>query len=133
MRPDPYAAPEAAPPPAHPGKLAVIEWIGSAAAVLMIMLTMTFAMPVWRTMFREFGSLDDLPLLTRIVLVPWSIPVITLPAVAAIAMALRALRRPAQRRRWILAAVILACLGLAVCVVATRLPSFMVAEKIQAE
>jgi small neutral amino acid transporter SnatA (MarC family) len=111
--------------PAHAVKLSVIERTGLATAVLVIVLTMTFAMPGWRTMFRDFGSLDNLPLLTRIVLVPWSIPFIASPAVASLAMALWFRHRPTQRHRWILAAVILAFIALAICVVGTRLPIFI--------
>lgn len=111
----------------------MIEWTGLAVAVLTIVVTMTFAMPGWRTMFRDFGSRDGLPMLTRIVLVPWSIPVIASPTVASLAMALWFRNRPIRRHRSILAAVVLAFLGLAVCVVGTRLPIFMVVGKLVAE
>ena len=133
MTPDPYAAPLAAAPPPDPERLAALDWLGIGVTALMTLRLVTFSLADWRGMFRDFGSVEDLPLLTRTVLLPWSTLVLATPGVASIAMAVRVRRRHAQRRRWIVAAVVSAFIGLAVFIAAIYLPIFTLADKIRAE
>jgi amino acid transporter len=133
MTADPYAAPEAAAPPPSPEKLALLDWMGIGIAALPTMRIIAFSLGGWRAMFRDFGALDELPWLTRVVLLPWVPPVLALPAIVALFMVYRTRRRKAQRRQWIVAAMILAFLGIGLCVVAMYLPIFDLAGKIQAE
>jgi amino acid transporter len=133
MTPDPYAAPAAAPPPADPQKLAALDWIGLGAAGLLIVRLLAFGFGGWQTMFRDMGSLDELPWLTRVTLLPWVPPVLALPVVAAVVMFWRCRRKQRGRRRWLLAAVVLGCVAFAMCIVAVYLPIFTLAGKIRAE
>jgi hypothetical protein len=132
MTPDPYAPPDAAPLPADPVNLVGLDWIGLGVACLLIVRLLAFAFGGWRTMFRDFGSLDELPWLTRIILGWWAPPALALPAIAALVMFYRRRRQQAERRRWLLAAVVLSFVGLAVCIVAIYLPVFSLAGKLEA-
>ncbi len=133
MADNPYASPGAAAPPPDPQKFALFDWAGVAFAGLTIARLVAFAGADWKTLFRDFGSLGELPLLTRIFLVPWVRIVPALLAAASLAMGFRSRRRQAQRRIWIWGAFIIALVGLALYVVAMYLPLFTLAGKIKPE
>jgi len=118
---------------AGPQPFTVLDWIGTLVTGAAIAGLMLFPVGSYRKIFQDFGSPQDLPLLTRIVLSPGFPLVLALPALVSIGLGFRERRRVSRRRTWVVAAFGLACLGFAVCVVAMYLPIFTLAGKIKAD
>jgi len=110
-----------------------LDWIGTVVAGCSIAAMVLFPVGSFGAMFRDLGAREELPLLTRMALSPWFRVAFALPAVAAIALGLRAPRPMAQRRAWIAVAFVLGGVGLGLCVVAMYLPIFEIAGKIKAD
>lgn len=111
----------------------VLDWIGTLVAGATIASLGVLPLAGFGGIFRDLGSTADLPLLTRMALMPGFTLVLALPAAASLALAFRARSRLSQRRTWIVAAFILGCLGHGICAVAMYLPIFTIAGKIKAD
>jgi hypothetical protein len=116
MTPNPDAGPAGGPPSEE---FTALDWVRLLVAGGSIAALVAFPVGEVEKMFRDFGVYDSLPLLTRIVLWPWCQFVLALPAAISLEVGLWVRHRPALRRRWMLVAVVLGVLGLAVCVAAT--------------
>jgi hypothetical protein len=116
-----------------PQQFTVLDWIGAVITGLTIVGLMMFPIGSFRTMFQDFGSPHDLPLLTRVALFPGFPLILALPAVVAFVLGLRPRHPLSQRRMWIVAAFSLGCLGSALCLVAMYLPIFTLAGNIKAD
>jgi hypothetical protein len=139
---DPYAAPQAATAHAerHPdrqaGSFTVLDWIGALFAGKAVIGLLAFWFVAGRSFestFRDLGSAEQLPMLTRIVISSWFPTTVGLIAAVGLALGIRpgaALRR---RRAWIVGAFVLGGAGLGLCVVGAYLPVFELAGKIKSE
>lgn len=104
---------------------AIVAGLASFALAVFPFIAASFA-----RVFKDLGG--ELPLFTRIVLVPWQ-PVLALVSGAAIVYGLRA-RRPIRSRRMMLAgAFALAFFSFTACVVGLYLPIFEMADNIKAD
>jgi len=92
-----------------------------SAAIVAALFAVANVTPVFAKMFAEFGS--NLPVLTRIVLLPWfPIALGVLPASVVIYTIVADEIDDARRRRLLVIASVFAALGWATCVVAMYLP-----------
>ena len=112
-------------------ELTILDWLAMAFVAVTIVWLAVLPLGSFGAIFRDLGSPSDLPLLTRIVLLPGFTLIAALPAVASLTIAVRARRKVAKRRTWIAAAFVLACVGHGVCLVAMYLPVFTIAGKIK--
>jgi type II secretory pathway component PulF len=133
---NPYAAPQAEPPPNEglataPQAFTGLDWVALAVAGFAILGLLAFPVGRFAAMFRDFDA--ALPPLTRFVLLPWSRVVMALPAVACLALGFRARHRPSARRTWFAVAFVVGFLAAVLCLIAMYLPIFAIAEAIKAE
>jgi hypothetical protein len=118
-------APTASELNAHDYVAAIVAGLASVALAVFPFIAASFA-----RVFKDLGG--ELPLFTRIVLVPWQ-PVLALGGAALIVFGLRA-RTPVRRRRVALAsAFALAFFAFTANVVGLYLPIFALAGQIKAE
>jgi hypothetical protein len=119
---------------ADPGQeFTVLDWIGTIVAGMAALSLLTFpvAGQSFATMFREFGS-RNLPALTQLAISIWFPVVRALPAIGAMGLGLRGSSPIQHRRAWVVAAFLLACLGLGVCLAGAYMPIFSLAGAIKA-
>jgi uncharacterized BrkB/YihY/UPF0761 family membrane protein len=103
----------------------VVAGLAAIALAIFPFIAASFA-----RVFKDLGG--EIPLFTRMVLVPWQ-PVLALASAGAIAFGLRA-RRPLRQRRVALAgAFALAFFSFAGCVIGLYLPIFALAGSIKAD
>jgi uncharacterized BrkB/YihY/UPF0761 family membrane protein len=114
------------------GNLTAVDMVAAVVAALaaIALAVFPFIAASFARVFRDLGG--ELPLFTRIVLVPWQ-PVLALASAGLIVFGLRS-RRPLRQRRVALAsAFALAFFGFAANVIGLYLPIFALAGSIKAD
>jgi hypothetical protein len=111
----------------------VLDGLGAALAALGALALATFptAGGNFAAMFEDFGSLSELPLLTRLATTTW-FPLLLAATVAGM-LGVGFGRRAPARRYWLLGAVVLGAAGFALCLVGVYLPIFAIAGAIKAD
>ena len=112
--------------------LTALDFVAAIVAGLaaFVLAVFPFIAASFAKVFKDLGG--EVPLLTRIVLVPWQ-PVVALASAAAIVYGLRG-RHPIKKRRMSLAgAFALAFFTFSGCVIALYLPIFALAGSIRAD
>lgn len=114
------------------GELTAVDMVAVVVAGLaaLALAVFPFIAASFARIFRDLGG--DLPVFTRMVLVPWQ-PVLALVSAGLIVFGLRAPRALRARRVAIAAAFAVAFFSFAACVVGLYLPIFAMAGSIKAD
>jgi hypothetical protein len=112
-----------------------LDWIGVVVAAFSALVLAMFPLAgeAFAVMLKDFGSADDLPVLTRLATSTWFPMALAFPVIAALLTGVRGRGPIARRRAWIVAAFVLGCAGFAVCLVGVYLPVFALAGAVGAE
>jgi hypothetical protein len=84
-------------------------------------------------MFRDFGSAERLPALTKLAISVWFPVVLGLIVLTGVLVGVRRALPLARRRAFIVAAFLLGGGGFALCLLGAYLPIFALAEAVKAE
>jgi MFS family permease len=111
------------------------DWIGTVIAGFAATGLLLF--PVvgrsFASMFRDFGDANELPALTRLAISGWFPAALGITAVVGLGAGTRRSARLSRRRAFIVAAFIVGCVGIGLCLVGVYLPIFSIAGKVTAD
>ena len=109
-----------------------LDWIGAALAGAVALALGLFPIVgrAFGGMFEDLGARAALPLLTRLATSGWFPPALAIPAVAALALAVRP-GPLGPRRGLVVGAFLLGAAGLATCLVGVYLPVFALAGAVK--
>jgi hypothetical protein len=113
-----------------------LDWLGLIAAALVVAAVGLYlpliVRPRFVAMFADFGG--PLPLVTRLVVRPWFLPLVaTVPAALLVVAVVRRASRPSVRRGLVVAAFALALVQGAFSVWALYAPIFALADAVRAD
>lgn len=111
----------------------VLDWIGTALAASALVGLAALPLGGFRAMFRDLGSPETLPLLTRVALLPGFTLVAALPSAALLALGLWRSQPLVRRRVGVALSFVLACVAIGVTLLAMYLPVFAMAGAIKAD
>jgi hypothetical protein len=112
-----------------------LDWLGALVAGFSVVSLVVFPLAgrSFARMFDDFGSRENLPLLTQWATSPWGPIALAIPTGVALAFGLGASAPLRRRRAWIVGAVLLGCASCALCLVGLYLPIFVLAGAIRAD
>ena len=111
-----------------------LDWIGASVAGFPALGLLLFPLAgrAFASMFRDMGSPDRLPTLTRLAVSGWFPPLLGLLVVTAGANCLRDALPLPTRRAFIIGAFLLGAVGLGLCLLGAYLPIFSIANAVKA-
>ncbi len=130
-----HAPPDNTPSRALEEEFTVLDWIGAivAGSFSLALLLFPIAGQTFSSMFRDFGSSDQLPLLTQAAVSSWFPIALAAVALATLARGIRATIPLRRRRKWVVCAFLLGGFGFGLCLVGAYLPIFSLAGAVRAE
>lgn len=118
-----------------PEPFTILDWVGAVVAGFSALGLLAF--PVagrsFATMFKDLGSPERLPALTRLAISGWFPVVLGLVVGAGVTFGVRRASALGRRRAWIVGAFVVGGVGFALCLVGVYLPIFAVAGAVKAE
>jgi hypothetical protein len=113
----------------------VLDWLGTVVAGFSAfgLLLFPLAGRTFASMFRDVGSANHLPALTRLVISGWLPVILGLLVVSGVVAGVRAATPLSRRRAFIVGAFVLGGVGFGVCLVGLYLPIFAIADAVKSD
>ncbi len=113
-----------------------LDWVGTIVAAFagVGLLLFPLAGRSYAAMYRDFGSHEQLPALTKLATSGWFPTVLATVVVSCMVLGVFRPGTPLSvRRAWIVGAFLVGCAGFALCLVGTYLPVFALAGAVRPE